>query len=249
MIILKTAEEIEQIRESGRVVARAIAAMREAVAPGVSTLELDQIAADVTAKAGGVCSFLNYRGFPANACISINEEVIHGIPNKDRLLKEGDIVDLDMGVYLNGWHADSAWTEPVGKVSADVARLLSVTKECLNQGIAKARVGSRLGDLGATIQKYAESYRYGVVKEMVGHGIGRDLHEEPCVTNYGKPRTGPPLREGMTICIEPMINMGTAKIRTLSDGWTIVTADGKPSAHFEHTVAITAKGPVILTAE
>lgn len=249
MIELKKPAEIEQMRESGRVVARAIRAMSEAIAPGVATLQLDRIAAEVAAQAGATCSFLNYRGYPAHTCISINEEVIHGIPSADRVLREGDIVDLDIGIFRDGWHADASWSFPVGAVSPEAQRLLSVTRECLMQGIAKARIGNRLGDIGSVIQRYAESHRFSVVREMVGHGIGRTLHEEPSVPNYGKPKTGPPLREGMTFCIEPMVNQGTPKVKTLEDGWTIVTADGKLSAHFEHTVAITRDGPAVLTLE
>lgn len=247
MISLKTGPEIEQMRESGRIVAQAIAAMAEAVAPGVTTAELDSIAVGIVAKAGASASFLNYRGYPASTCLSINEEVIHGIPSSKRVLKEGDIIDLDIGVCLNGWHADSALTVPVGTISTELQRLLAVTKECLAQGIAKARAGNRLGDIGFVVQRYAESNRYGVVREMVGHGIGRALHEEPSVPNFGKPKTGQKIVPGMTFCIEPMINLGTHRVITLDDGWTIVTTDGKPSAHFEHTVAITESGPILLT--
>ncbi len=235
------------MRESGRIVAQAIAAMAEAVAPGVTTAELDSIAVGIVAKAGASASFLNYRGYPASTCLSINEEVIHGIPSSKRVLKEGDIIDLDIGVCLNGWHADSALTVPVGTISTELQRLLAVTKECLAQGIAKARAGNRLGDIGFVVQRYAESNRYGVVREMVGHGIGRALHEEPSVPNFGKPKTGQKIVPGMTFCIEPMINLGTHRVITLDDGWTIVTTDGKPSAHFEHTVAITESGPILLT--
>ncbi len=235
------------MRESGRIVAQAIAAMAEAVAPGVTTADLDSIAVGIVSKAGASASFLNYRGYPASTCLSINEEVIHGIPSSKRVLKEGDIIDLDIGVCLNGWHADSALTVPVGAISTELQRLLAVTKECLAQGIAKARPGNRLGDIGFVVQRYAESNRYGVVREMVGHGIGRALHEEPSVPNYGKPKTGHKIETGMTFCIEPMINLGTHKVVTLDDGWTIVTTDGKPSAHFEHTVAITESGPILLT--
>lgn len=249
MINYKSPAEIEQIRESGRVVARALNAMAAAVAPGITTEDLDQIAADVVAKAGGLCSFLNYRGYPKHTCISVNEQVIHGIPSKDQVLKEGDIVDLDMGVILNGWHADSSITVPVGKVSEVAQRLMSVTKESLNQGIAKTKIGNRMGDMASTVQKYVERNGYSVVRDLVGHGIGRDLHEEPSVPNFGKAGHGVPFREGMVICIEPMVNQGTYKVITLSDGWTIITADRKLSAHFEHTVAVTKNGPVILTLE
>lgn len=247
MIELKTSAEIEKIRESGRIVARAIQAMGEAAVPGSTTLSLDEVAAGIVSRAGGTCSFLNYRGYPKHTCISVNEEVIHGIPSAERILKEGDVVDLDIGVCLDGWHADASWSFPVGEVSKEAQRLLAVTKECLMQGIAKARAGNRIGDIGATVQRLAESNRYGVVRELVGHGIGRTLHEEPSVPNFGRPKTGVPIRVGMVFCIEPMINLGTHRVKTLADGWTIVTADGKISAHFEHTVAIGKDGPIVLT--
>lgn len=249
MIILKSTSEIAKIREAGRVVARAIRLMHEAIVPGkTTTRDLDSIAARVVAEAGGSCAFLGYRGYPANTCISVNEVVIHGIPN-DEPVQDGDIIDLDIGVEKDGWFADAAWTFPIGTISAEAQRLLNISQECLHQGIAKARIGNRVGDISAAVQKYAERNGYGVVTELVGHGIGRNLHEEPNVPNFGKPNTGPPIREGMTICIEPMINQGTKKVKTLADGWTIVTADGKLSAHFEHTVAITRNGPELLTVE
>lgn len=238
------------MRESGRIVARCIRTMAEAIVPGkTSPSQLDTIAARVIEEAGGKASFLGYKGFPANVCVSVNEVVVHGIPT-DTPLQEGDIVGLDIGVYKDGWHADSAWTFPVGTITADAQKLLNVTKESLFQGIAKARAGNRLGDIGATVQRYVESNGFGVVRDLVGHGIGRALHEEPhAVANFGKAGTGERLREGMTICIEPMINQGTWKVETLNDGWTVVTADRKLSAHFEHTVAITKSGPVLLTTE
>lgn len=249
MITLKSASEIAKIREAGRIVARAIRLMHEAIVPGkTTTRDLDAIAARVVAEAGGSCAFLNYRGYPASTCISVNEVVIHGIPNDIPLL-DGDIIDLDIGVEKDGWFADAAWTYPIGSISPEAQRLLNVSQECLHQGIAKARVGNRVGDISAAVQRYAERNGYGVVTELVGHGIGRSLHEEPNVPNFGKANTGPPLREGMTICIEPMINQGTKKVKTLDDGWTIVTADGKLSAHFEHTVLITREGPELLTVE
>jgi len=249
VIELKSAAEIAKMREAGRVVARAIRAMSEAIVPGRTTTgDLDRLAQKVVADAGGVCSFKDYRGYPAHTCISVNEQVIHGIPG-NRVLRDGDIVDLDLGVTLDGWCADAAWTFPVGTVNAEVQRLLNVSKESLFQGIAKAKAGNRIGDIGAAVQRYVERNGYSVVRELVGHGIGRTVHEEPGVPNFGKPGKGVVLREGMTICIEPMVNMGTHKVCTLEDGWTIVTADGKWSAHFEHTVAITRDGPEILTAE
>lgn len=224
--------------------------MSESIVPGkTSPKDLDAIAARIIAENNATASFLGYRGFPANACISVNEVVVHGIPT-DRPLQEGDIVGLDMGVYKDGWHADSAWTFPVGTISPEAQKLLNVTKESLFQGIAKAKAGNRIGDIAHTVQKYVESHGYGVVKDLVGHGIGRQLHEEPhAVPNFGKPGTLEKINKGLTICIEPMINQGTWKVNTLPDNWTIVTADNKLSAHFEHTIAVTSDGPVLLTVE
>jgi methionyl aminopeptidase len=249
MIVLKTKSELEKMRAAGRVVARALRSMSEAIVPGKTTpRELDALAERIVREAGGVPSFLGYRGFPNSVCISVNEAVVHGIPG-DVPLEEGDIVGLDLGVYLDGWHADSAWTYPVGTVAPEAQRLLNVTRESLFQGIAKARVGNRIGDIAAAVQKYVESNGYSIVRDLVGHGIGRSIHEEPSVPNFGKPGSGPVLKEGMTICIEPMVNQGGYKVKTLKDNWTLVAADGKYSAHFEHTVAITRDGPVILTSE
>jgi methionyl aminopeptidase len=249
MIHLKKSSEIAKMREAGRVVARAIRVMHEAIVPGKTTLlDLDTLAAKVVAETGGVCSFLNYRGYPANTCLSVNEVVIHGIPN-GRVLNEGDIVDLDIGVTLDGWSADAAWTFPIGTISAEAQRLLNVSRESLFQGIAKAKIGNRIGDISWAVQKYVESNGYSVVRDLVGHGIGRTVHEEPSVPNFGKPGKGELLKEGTTICIEPMVNEGTFKVNTLADKWTVVTADGKLSAHFEHTVAVTKDGPEILTLE
>lgn len=249
MIILKTESEIGLIRNAGRILARTMREVSGTIVAGKTSLkQLDDLAERLITEAGALPSFKGYRGFPAAACISVNDEVIHGIPG-ERVLQEGDIVDLDFGVYKDGFHADSAWTFPVGNVSESAQRLMNVAKESLYQGIAKAKAGNRLGDIGSTIQKYVEKNGYTVVREMVGHGIGRSLHEEPSVPNYGKAGKGLVLKPGMTMCIEPMVNEGTAKIRTLEDGWTIVTADGKLSAHYEHTVAVTQSGPEILTLE
>lgn len=249
MIILKKASEIAKMREAGRVVARAIRTMHEAIVPGKTTpKDLDALAAKLVAEAGGVCSFYKYRDYPAHTCISVNEVVIHGIPDA-RPIVDGDIIDLDIGVTLDGWSADAAWTFPIGTVSPSAQRLLNVARESLFQGIAKARVGNRTGDIGAAVQKYVESNGYSVVRDLVGHGIGRTVHEEPSVPNFGKAGKGDLLREGTTICIEPMVNEGTFKVETLKDKWTVVTADGKLSAHFEHTVAITKDGPELLTVE
>ncbi len=250
MIALKTRDEIEKMRAAGKVVARTLRLMSEEIIPGkTSPSDLDALAGRIVAEAGGVPSFLNYRGFPANTCISVNQVVVHGIPTAEPL-QEGDIVSLDMGVLLDGWHADGAWTYPVGKIEPEAQRLLNVTRESLYQGIAKAKVGNRIGDIAFAVQKYVESNGYSVVRDLVGHGIGRNLHEEPgSVPNFGKPGTLEFIRDGMTICIEPMVNQGTFKVKTLPDKWTLVTTDGKLSAHFEHTIAITRQGTEILTQE
>lgn len=249
MIILKKTSEIALMREAGRVVARAIRSMHESIVPGKTTPKhLDELAARLVAEAGGVCSFMGYRGYPAHTCISVNDVVIHGIPD-DRVIVDGDIIDLDIGVTLNGWSADAAWTFPIGTVSSSAQRLLNISRESLFQGIAKAKVGNRTGDIGAAVQKYVESNGYSIVRDLVGHGIGRTVHEEPSVPNFGKAGKGELLREGTTICIEPMVNEGTFKVDTLADKWTVVTADGKLSAHYEHTVAVTKEGPVLLTEE
>lgn len=250
MIVLKRPPELAKMRHAGRIVARVLRTMSEAIVPNKTTpRQLDELAARLIGEAGGRPSFLGYRGYPAATCISVNEVVVHGIPS-DVPLMEGDIVGLDLGVEHEGWHADSAWTYPVGAISADAQRLLNVTRECLYQGIAKAKAGNRIGDISHAVQRYAESHGYGVVRELVGHGIGRKLHEEPSnVPMYGKPGRGEMLRTGMTLCIEPMINEGTYEVRTLADEWTVVTADGRLSAHFEHTIAIEKDGAAILTTE
>lgn len=250
MIVLKNKSEIEKMRASGRVVARCLRLMSEAIVPGkTSPKDLDDLAARIIADAGGRPSFLNYRGFPANSCISVNKVVVHGIPTA-LPLQEGDIVSLDIGAELDGWHADGAWTYAVGTIAPEAQRLLNVTRESLYQGISKAKVGNRIGDIAAAVQRYVEQNGYSVVRDLVGHGIGRKLHEEPSsVPNFGKPGKGELLRDGMTICIEPMVNQGAYRVVTLPDNWTLETADGKLSAHFEHTIAITRDGPDILTLE
>ena len=248
MIVLKRASELELMKEGGQILARTMKECSQAIKPGyTTTLMLDEIAERVIRGSGAEPSFKGYRGFPASACISVNEEVIHGIPGP-RVLQEGDIVDLDFGVFYKGFHTDSAWTFPVGAIDRNAQRLLNVTRESLAQGIAQAKVGNRVGDISATVQKCVEGQGYSVVRDMVGHGIGRHLHEEPSIPNFGRPGRGEQLRAGMTICIEPMVNIGREEIVTLADGWTIVTKDGTLSAHFEHTVAITPEGPLILTA-
>ncbi|MBS1726746.1 MAG: type I methionyl aminopeptidase [Armatimonadetes bacterium] len=250
MPLLKTPDQIAKMKESGRIVARTLRLTSETIVPGKTTpKELDALADRLIREEGGIPSFLGYRGYPAATCISVNNVVVHGIPT-DQPLMEGDIISLDFGVVKDGWHADGAWTFPVGQISAVAQKLLNVTRESLNQGIAKARPGNTVGDIGAAVQKYVESHGFGVVRELVGHGIGQKLHDEPHnVPMFGKPGKGERLREGMCICIEPMINEGTYKVNTLNDGWSVVTADDKLSAHFEHTVAITKAGPVILTTE
>jgi methionyl aminopeptidase len=245
-IIIKTPAEIELMRRAGEVVAYVLRRVAEACQPGVTTKELDAIAEAYTRECGAIPSFKGYRGYPAALCVAVNEEVVHAIPGR-RMLHEGDIVGLDFGAYLNGYHADAAMTVPVGEISEEARRLLEVTEEALYLAIAQAKVGNRVGDISYAVQRHAESHGFGVVRELVGHGIGRSLHEKPEVPNYGNPGTGPKLREGMTLAIEPMINQGTAAVEFMPDRWTVVTADRKLSAHFEHTVAVTKNGPLILT--
>lgn len=251
-IVYKNANELEKMRAAGRVVSAVLAALRDAVKPGVSTKELDQIAFDMIREAGGTPSFLNYRVggyvFPASICASIDEEVVHGIPSKARVLREGQLLKVDVGVRLNGFHGDSAITIPVGKVSEEAERLMRVTRESLWEGIRAIRYRGRLQDVSKAIQDHVEKNGFSVVKQMVGHGVGKKLHEEPQIPNYvahGAPN--PPLLEGMTLAIEPMVNAGVDEIETLSDNWTVVTADRKQSAHFEHTVAVTRSGYDVLT--
>ena len=247
MIVLKTNRELTLMREACRISAGALKAAGEAVQPGVTTAEIDRIAYEYIKKHGAKPSFLHLYDFPATACISINDEVIHGIPSKNRVIKEGDIVSIDLGAELEGYNGDNAATFAAGTISPEAQRLCDVTKESLYEGISKALAGGRLGDIGWAIQNYCEKHGYGVVRSFTGHGIGRKVHEDPSVPNYGTPGRGVRLLPGMTIAIEPMINMGGAGIRQLPDGWTIKTKDGSLSAHFEHTVAITSDGPVILT--
>ena len=247
MVILKTVPEIAKMREAGRISQRVLQLAGKAVEPGVSTLELDSIVRRYIEEQGAIPSFLGYGGFPASACISVNHVVIHGIPRKDQILKNGDIVSIDVGAKFNGYHGDNAWTFACGDVSKEAQALMDTTKEALFQGIAKALAGNRIGDIGHAVQQYAEARSYSVVRDYVGHGVGAKLHEDPSVPNYGAPGHGVRLRPGMVIAIEPMVNQGTHRVRVLSDKWTTVTADGKLSAHFEHTVAITSDGPVILT--
>lgn len=247
MIVLKTARELAKMREAGRISARALRLAGEAVEPGVTTAEIDRLVRRYIEKEGARPSFLGYGGFPASACISVNNVVIHGIPSKKIVLKEGDIVSVDVGAELNGFHGDNAWTFPCGKISAEAQALLDATRESLFEGIKMARPGNRIGDIGSAVQRYVEARNYSVVRDFVGHGVGAKLHEDPSVPNFGTPGRGVRLLPGMTIAIEPMINAGTHEVEVLRDEWTTVTKDGKLSAHFEHSVAITPDGPQILT--
>ncbi len=247
MIICKSAKEIEKLRRSGRMVREVLGEMRGQVRPGITTLDLEQFVAKRFKGLGARPAFKGYRGYPCCLCASVNDEVIHGIPSQRRVLKEGDIVSLDTGVILDGYYGDSAITVPVGAISESAQRLLKVTEEALELAIQKARLGNRLGDISATVQRYAEDNGYSVVREFVGHGIGKAMHEEPQVPNFGQPGHGPMLKEGMVFAIEPMVNAGGPGVRVLDDNWTAVTADGNLSAHFEHMVAITNNGPDVLT--
>ena len=247
MIVLKTSREISIIREAGKISQKALQLAGEAVEPGVSTWEIDRIAREYIEKSGAIPSSLNYDGFPASTCISVNEVVVHGIPSKSHILKKGDIVDIDLTVCYEGFNADNAWTFPCGEVSPEAQALLETTEQALYRGIEQARPGNRVGDIGHAVQAYAEARNYSVVREFVGHGVGANMHEDPSVPNYGTPGRGVRLLPGMVIAIEPMINAGGADVKILPDGWTTVTRDGSLSAHFEHTVAITPDGPVILT--
>ena len=246
MIICKSPAELERMREANQLVARILEELASMVEPGVTTADLDAAAESKVRAAGAEPAFKGYRGYPATLCASVNEQVVHGIPSK-RPLVAGDIVSLDMGVRLRGFFGDSAVTVPVGVVSDDVRRLLRVTQEALDKGIGQVRVGGRISDIGHAIQTHVEASGFSVVREFVGHGIGAALHEEPQIANYGEPGRGPRLAEGMTLAIEPMVNMGKPSVRVLADGWTAVTKDGSLSAHFEHTVAVTKGGPMILT--
>ena len=248
MITLKSSREIELMRQAGRLAGEALAYGGELVKPGVSTKYIDGKMHDFIVRHGGKPSFLGYGGFPASACISINEEVIHGIPSDRRIIADGDIVSIDVGVLLNGYHGDTAATFGAGSISEDAQKLIDVTRQCFYEGLNYAQAGYRLGDIGAAVSSYAEKNGCGVVYDYVGHGVGTHLHEDPNVPNYGIKGKGRRLEEGMTIAIEPMINKGVPEVKSLSDGWTVVTMDGKLSAHYEHTVAIRNGEPLILTS-
>jgi methionyl aminopeptidase len=250
MITLKTAEEIDAMARAGAIIARLFSLLEERVVPGASTGELDRFAEDfIRGHDGATPAFKGLYGFPATICASINHEVVHGIPSRYRQLTDGDIVSIDVGVNLDGWFADSARTLAVGAIDAETRDLLDVTREALRLGIEQARTGNRLGDIGHVIQCHAEAAGFSVVRELVGHGIGREPHEDPQVPNFGSPGQGPRIEEGLVIAIEPMVNAGVNDVRTLPDRWTVITADHRRSAHFEHTVAVTANGPRILTSE
>jgi methionyl aminopeptidase len=246
MIILKSPMEIEIMRAAGGIVAQTLEKLKEVIKPGITTRELDQLAEEFMIASGAVPAFKGYRGFPASICTSINDQVVHGIPGLNRL-ENGDIVSIDIGVVYNGYYGDAAATFAVGEISDEAERLIKVTREGLFKGIEQAVEGNRLSDISHAVQRYVEGNGYSVVRDYVGHGIGQNMHEDPQVPNFGMPGKGPRLKEGMVLAIEPMVNQGNYHVRTLKDNWTVVTADGNLSAHFEHTVAITKRGPLILT--
>jgi len=248
MIYLKNAQQLDCMRRSGALLYDVLCRLREAIKPGMSTAELDVYAEQLIRKHKAIPSFLDYQGYPASICASINDEVVHGIPSETAILKEGDILSVDCGLILDGWQSDSAFTVGVGKISAENQKLIDVTEESFFKGIRKAIAGNHIGDIGHAVQTYAESFGYGVVRDLTGHGIGRNMHEDPSVPNFGRPGHGTRLRAGMTLAIEPMITMGDYHVAELEDGWTIVTEDGSFCSHYEHTIAINEKGlPEILS--
>ncbi|MEZ5317233.1 MAG: type I methionyl aminopeptidase [Vicinamibacterales bacterium] len=248
MIVCRSAAEIERLRAANQCVAEVLARLEAAVAPGVTTADLDRLAEQLVRERGAEPAFKGYRGYPATLCASVNQEVVHGIPSASRALAAGDIVSLDVGVKLDGYYGDSAITVAVGEVPAKTTELLRVTREALEHGIEQVRVGGRLSDIGHAVQQWVEQHGFSVVREFVGHGIGEKLHEEPQIPNYGSPGRGPKLAAGMVFAIEPMVAMGRPDTKVLSDGWTAVTRDGSLAAHFEHSVAVTAEGPLVLSA-
>ncbi len=247
MVVLKTSEQLKLMKKAGRITGEALLVARDLIRPGISTKELDGAIRAYIERCGAKPSFLGYSGFPGSACISINEEVIHGIPSRKRILREGDLVKVDVGAYIGGYHGDSARTFAVGEISPEARRLLDTTRDAFYAGLASVKVGGRIGDVGHAIEARCAAEGYSVVREFVGHGVGARLHEEPDVPNYGTEGRGCRLYAGMTVAIEPMVNAGTAKVRVLDDGWTVVTEDRSLSAHYEHTVAITDDGPILLT--
>lgn len=247
MVVLKTDREIEKMKDAGRIASKALKLAGAAVEPGISTLEIDNIIRKYIESEGAKPSVLNYGGFPASACISVNNVVIHGIPSKKCIIKSGDIVSVDVSAFFEGFHGDNAATFACGEVSQEAKALIDATRESLYEGIKMAQIGNRIGDIANAVQRYVEARSYSVVRDFVGHGVGAKLHEDPSVPNYGTPGRGVRLLSGMTIAIEPMVNAGTHEVKVLDDEWTTVTADGKLSAHFENTIAITKDGPIILT--
>jgi len=248
-VILKSPGEIEAMKVSGELSARVLREVGKRCVPGVSTLQLDQFAEEFIRANGGIPTFKGYGGFPGTICASVNEQIVHGIPSADQVLKSGDIISIDVGATVDGWAGDNAWTYPVGNVSPQAKRLLEVNEASMWAGISAARPGNKLGDIGHAISSVARKGKFGVVREYTGHGIGRDMHEEPNVYNFGMPHTGIKLEVGMVLAIEPMLTMGSNKTRVMSDGWLVCTRDGKPAAHFEKTVAITEDGPVLVSVE
>lgn len=246
MIILKSPQELQTMYRAGQIVGEVLLKLAEEVKPGITTHDLNRIAEELIRKKGGVPTFIGYRGYPKSLCTSVNDEVVHGIPGP-RILKEGDIIGIDCGVTFEGFVGDSALTVPVGKISPASEKLLRVTRESLDLGLAQVVDGNRIGDIGEAVQRHAESHGYSVVRDFVGHGIGRTMHEEPAVPNFGKKESGPRIKAGMVVAIEPMVNVGGLEVEVLKDGWTVVTTDHQLSAHFEHTVACTDKGPWVLT--
>jgi methionyl aminopeptidase len=247
MINLKSPKEIEIMKGASRIVAEILQELKGNVREGATTADVDRMAEELTLKKKAKPAFKGYRGFPACLCISVNEEVVHGIPSTKRVLKSGDVVGIDFGVIYDGYYGDSAMTVPVGKVSPEVEQLVKITEQCLYKAIEQAVPGNYISDISAAVQKLADANNYGIVRDFCGHGIGRSLHEDPPVLNYVQDGKGPKIKAGLVIAIEPMINLGSEKVKVLDDGWTVITADGKPSAHFEHTIAVTPEGPVILT--
>ncbi len=246
MVTLKSPREIETMRRSGKITARVLTGLMKTARPGMTTGELDALAERGIREAGGTPTFKGYNGFTGSICASVDDEVVHGIPGS-RVLRDGDLLSIDIGTTLDGYVSDSAVTIPVGNITGQARRLLEVTRECLTIGIGQMTLGKRVGDIGAAVQAHAQRHGFGVVRELVGHGVGRAMHEEPQVPNFGEPATGMELRAGLVLAVEPMITQGSPRIRILGDGWTVVTADGKLAAHFEHTIAVTEDGPQILT--
>jgi len=246
MITIKTPEEIEIMAEGGKILAKIMKTLEKNVKPGITTKELDRLAESLILKSGGKCSFKGYEGFPACLCTSINEEIVHAVPS-NRILKEGDIISLDLGIFYKGYHTDMAITLPVGKISFETPRLIRVTKKALKRGIKKVRPGNTIGDIGNTIQRYVESQGFNVVRDLCGHGIGKEIHEEPQILNFGKRKSGPEIKEGMVLCLEPMVTVGDWKLKKTKDNCGYETKDGSLSCHFEHTIAVTKDGAKILT--